>query len=68
MLQQAAELLQEADAFFTQADEALAAKDLAKYQELTQQARDKTREAEQVLAAEASSSAASTTSTTAPNA
>ncbi len=67
-LQQAAKLLQEADAFFTQADEALAAKDLAKYQELTQKGRDKTREAEQVLAADASSSAPSTTSTTAPNA
>jgi uncharacterized membrane protein (UPF0182 family) len=65
-LQQAARLLQEADALFQQADDALAAKDLAKYQDLTKQARQKTSDAEQVIAADAStpSSGASTTTTT----
>jgi uncharacterized membrane protein (UPF0182 family) len=67
-LEQAAALLQEADDLFTQADEALAAKDLAKYQDLTQQARTKTREAEQVLAADAAPTTTSTTPTTTPNA
>ena len=45
---------------FAQADEALAAQDLAKYQDLTNQARAKTSEAEQILATEAPPSATQT--------
>jgi uncharacterized membrane protein (UPF0182 family) len=63
-LQRAAALLQEADDLFQQADEALAAKDLAKYQDLTTQARAKTAEAEQVLQEDAAAQEASTTPTT----
>jgi uncharacterized membrane protein (UPF0182 family) len=69
-LQRAAQLLEEADGLFAQADEALAAKDLAKYQDLTNQARAKTDEAAQVLQEDAAAQAAttSTTSTTLPGA
>ena len=48
-------------ALFDQADAALAAKDLAKYQDLSNQARAKTSQAEQLLAPETSGGAASTT-------
>jgi uncharacterized membrane protein (UPF0182 family) len=68
-LQRAAQLLQDADALFQQADDALAAKDLAKYQDLTNQGRQKTAEAEQVLKDDAASQQpASTSSTTVPSA
>ena len=67
-LQQAAKLLQEADAFFTQADEALAAKDLAKYQELTKGPGQDPRGRAGPRQPTPSTSAPSTTSTTAPNA
>jgi uncharacterized membrane protein (UPF0182 family) len=47
--EQVAKLLTEAQALFDQADAALAAKDLAKYQDLTNQGRAKTSQAEQLL-------------------
>ena len=53
VLERAAQLLVEAEQLFAQADEALAARDLARYQDLTNQGRAKTREAEQLLASEA---------------
>jgi uncharacterized membrane protein (UPF0182 family) len=68
VLERVAKLLQEADALFAQADDALAAKDLAKYQDLTNQARAKTAAAEALLQQDAAASAASTTTTTAPSA
>ena len=68
VLQQVAVLLKDADALFQQADEALAAKDLAKYQDLTNQARAKNAEAEKLLEEDAAKSAASTTTTTVPSA
>jgi uncharacterized membrane protein (UPF0182 family) len=61
--QQVATLLTQAQQLFDQADAALAAKDLAKYQDLTNQARAKTAQAEQLL--EQSDRAASGNSTTA---
>jgi uncharacterized membrane protein (UPF0182 family) len=61
-LQQAAQLLKDADALFQQADDALAQKDLAKYQDLTNQAREKTAQAEQVIANDAGAQAATGTS------
>jgi uncharacterized membrane protein (UPF0182 family) len=67
VLQQVAELLKDADALFQQADAALAAKDLAKYQDLTNQGRAKTAAAEQLLATDAAASS-STTTTTVPSA
>lgn len=65
--EQVVQLLQDADALFQQADEALAAKDLAKYQDLTNQARAKTSEAERLLGQEVGAST-TTTSTTLPGA
>jgi uncharacterized membrane protein (UPF0182 family) len=61
--EQVSALLVEATALFEQADEALAQRDLARYEELTDQARAKIADAEQLL--EASGAAPPTTSTTA---
>jgi uncharacterized membrane protein (UPF0182 family) len=60
--EQVTQLLIEAGSLFDQADAALAQRDLAKYQELVEEARAKTRAAEQLLAA---SGAAATTTTVA---
>ena len=62
--QQVATLLTQAQALFDQADAALAAKDLAKYQDLTNQGRAKTAQAEKLLEGSAGTSASTTTSTT----
>jgi uncharacterized membrane protein (UPF0182 family) len=65
--QQVSRLLVEANDLFEQADNALAERDLARYQELTDQARAKTKQAEDLLAGGAASgepSASTTTSTT----
>jgi uncharacterized membrane protein (UPF0182 family) len=63
--QQVATLLSQAQALFDQADAALAAKDLAKYQDLTNQGRAKTTQAEQLLEkAGAGGSSSSSSSTT----
>jgi uncharacterized membrane protein (UPF0182 family) len=61
VLERAAQLLIEADRLFTQADEALKAGDLATYQARTNEARAKTREAEQLLSSEAPPDATTTT-------
>lgn len=67
-LERVARLLAEADDLATQADEALANKDLAEYQRLNQQAREKTREAERLLEEDLATRSTPTTTTTVPTA
>src|SRR5262249_54466760 len=62
--QQVAQLLTQAQALFDQADTALAAKDLAKYQDLTNQGRAKTAQAEQLLEQSGAGNSSSTTTPT----
>ncbi len=62
LTERVSKLLIEANDLFTQADAALAEKDLAKYQQLTKQGQAKTAEAERLL--EAEGAASTTTSTT----
>jgi uncharacterized membrane protein (UPF0182 family) len=64
--EQVAQLLVEANDLFDQADAALAAKDLAKYQDLTNQAKAKVAQAERLLEASASGEPTATTTTTEP--
>ena len=65
LTEQVSKLLIEANDLFAQADVALAAKDLAKYQELSDQARAKTAQAEKLLEDAGAASTTTTTSTTA---
>jgi uncharacterized membrane protein (UPF0182 family) len=64
LTQRVSQLLIEANDLHEQADAALAERDLARYQELNDQAREKTRQAEQLL--EAEGGATTTTTSTAP--
>jgi uncharacterized protein len=59
--EQVTALLIEASALFDQADEALAQRDLAEYQDLVEEARAKTREAEQLLEADGAGTTTTTT-------
>ena len=69
VMEQVSRLLVEANDLSDQADQALEQRDLAKYQELNQQARAKTQEAERLLEADlAAQGATTTTSTTVPSA
>ena len=63
LTQRVSQLLIEANDLYEQADAALAERDLAKYQELNEQAREKTREAERLLEAEGAASTTSTSTT-----